>query len=137
MRIAHIVCTFPPYYGGMGNVAFQLANVLDSLGHETTVFTPQYGLTPATEKEQVEVKRLAPTFSYGNAAYLPQIQDELDDLCLCRNSQARHQAYDQTDPDEMNLYCCATGVSTTSCQTFTVSGRLRFFLRPGCRDSWY
>ena len=28
MKIAHIVCTYPPYYGGMGNVVFNLANEL-------------------------------------------------------------------------------------------------------------
>lgn len=76
MKIAHIVSTYPPYYGGMGNVVFQTAEALMQRGHEVTVFTPQFE-TP-TEPEIEHVERLQPSISYGNAARLPQIKNELD-----------------------------------------------------------
>ncbi len=93
MKIAHIVCSYPPYYGGMGNVVFELANNLSALGHEVEVLTPGYYESkeirrPDTEsakthvpelQEQIDyATRLTPKIQYGNAAYLPQIQNELD-----------------------------------------------------------
>ena len=42
MKIAHLVSTFPPYRGGMGNVCWEQADQLARLGHRVTVFTPQY-----------------------------------------------------------------------------------------------
>lgn len=93
MKIAHIVSTFPPYYGGMGNTAFAMAAALAERGHEVTVFTPEYvdktelreadeevGPVHAPELAEkiVAVKRLTPSLSYGNAARLPQLARELD-----------------------------------------------------------
>lgn len=93
MRIAQIVCSYPPYYGGMGNVVFQTASELTKLGHDVEVLTPDYypaeEIKPATaepeEDHAPEVKeridystRLKPALQYGNAAYIPQIQNELD-----------------------------------------------------------
>jgi glycosyltransferase involved in cell wall biosynthesis len=76
MKIAHIVCSYPPYYGGMGNVAYQIVSELIDRGHEVEVLTPQY---TAPEKEKVKhVQRLAPSLSYGNAARLSQIGGVLD-----------------------------------------------------------
>lgn len=93
MKIAQIVCSYPPYYGGMGNVVFQTASELTKLGHEVEVLTPDYypaeEIKPATaepaEEHAPEVKeridyatRLKPALQYGNAAYIPRIQKELD-----------------------------------------------------------
>jgi glycosyltransferase involved in cell wall biosynthesis len=93
MKIAHIVCTYPPYYGGMGNVVFEMASGLSALGHEVEVLTPDYypqeEVKPATaepeEKHVPEIQervdyatRLKPALQYGNAAYIPRIQNELD-----------------------------------------------------------
>lgn len=97
MRIAHIVCSYPPYYSGMGSVVFQTAQELVNLGHEVEVLTPEYNEpkeykpveTEPEEthaeplREQIEtVSRIAPAFQYGNAAYLPQIKNELNDFDL-------------------------------------------------------
>ncbi len=97
MKIAHIVCAYPPYYSGMGNVVFQTAEELVKLGHEVEVLTPgiyqskeikSAEIEPAEKhaeplQQQIEkVNYLAPTFQYGNAAYLPQIKNELDDFDL-------------------------------------------------------
>jgi glycosyltransferase involved in cell wall biosynthesis len=95
MKIAHIVCTYPPYFGGMGNVVFQMAEHLVAAGHEVEVLTPMYyenkeirspeaesarTHAPEVEEQIATVNRIAPTFQYGNAARLPQIGHELDDF---------------------------------------------------------
>ncbi|OGH59961.1 MAG: hypothetical protein A2725_01865 [Candidatus Magasanikbacteria bacterium RIFCSPHIGHO2_01_FULL_33_34] len=97
MKIAHIVSSFPPYYGGMGNVVFQTAGELRNRGHEVVVYTPQYfeekeikDIDAPEEKEhskklqdQIDnVKRLRPSFQYGNAARLPQLYEELQGFDL-------------------------------------------------------
>lgn len=97
MRIAHIVSTYPPYYGGMGNVVFETASALANLGHKVEVFTPQYyeraEIKPETavpaEEHASDVKqyidyatRLKTPLRYGNAAYMPQVKRELDDFDL-------------------------------------------------------
>ncbi|MBI4142290.1 glycosyltransferase, partial [Candidatus Uhrbacteria bacterium] len=44
MRIAHVVSTFPPYHGGMGNVAREIAERTAAAGHEVVVVTPRQGI---------------------------------------------------------------------------------------------
>lgn len=75
MKIAHIVCRFPPYYSGMGNVAFEMANAQIRQGHEVRVYTPQF--EGPTEAEMAMTTRLKPGFTYGNAAWLPGLSREL------------------------------------------------------------
>jgi glycogen synthase len=43
MKIAHVVCSFPPYRGGIGNSALQMAKSVLAYGHSVTVMTPDYG----------------------------------------------------------------------------------------------
>ncbi len=86
MRIAHIVSTFPPYRGGIGNAVFHYARELSLLGHDIGVYTPDYGpVFGSTEpqngkgSETIEpetgfkVHRLLPWLKYGNAALTPQL----------------------------------------------------------------
>jgi len=95
MRIAHIVCTYPPYYGGMGNAVFETVRELSTRGHDVQVFTPAYYDSSEIKKadapseiihtrdleQQIEtVRRIAPEFEYGNAARMGQILRELDDF---------------------------------------------------------
>lgn len=94
MKIAHIVCRYPPYYSGMGSVVFALASELGKLGHEVAVFTPNYyqaeeirppEAKPAQThedslKQDIDyARRLRPSLRYGNAARLPQLAKELDE----------------------------------------------------------
>ena len=93
MKITHIVCTYPPYFGGMGNVVFQMAQHLGDRGHTVQVLTPDYfgereiresdvkpvKHVPEVQERIHEVQRLTPKLSYGNAAYIPHIADELED----------------------------------------------------------
>lgn len=72
MKIAHIVCTFPPYRGGMGNSAHAFADTLAQRGHKVTVFTT--GRKREKDADELfKVDRLISSFKYGNAAILPQI----------------------------------------------------------------
>ena len=99
MKIAHIVCTYPPYYGGMGNVVFQTISHLADLGHEVEVITPLYYHEEKKQTERFEDidvgehveeqeelqdygRRLKPSIQYGNAARLSKIGKELDDFDL-------------------------------------------------------
>ncbi len=80
MKIAQIVCAYPPYGGGMGAVAFELTERLIERGHDVTVFTPQR--PHPTREEKNHIKRLAPLLRFGNAAYLPQIKKRLEEVDL-------------------------------------------------------
>lgn len=77
MKIAQIVCTFPPYRSGMGNSVYSLSESLADLGHEVTVFTPNYNYKIKDEFNRHEgkfaVERLSSLFKYGNAALVPQL----------------------------------------------------------------
>lgn len=75
MKVAHIVCTFPPYYGGMGNSVFDIATNLIAKGIDVEIFTPYY--EEITEEVHEAVTRLSPYLKKGNAAWMPQIKSRL------------------------------------------------------------
>ena len=72
MKIALVTPSYPPYRGGMGNVAFNFAKQLGVLGHSVEVFTPKYA---HMDKKDVDsnVHLLTPWLSYGNAGLVPQL----------------------------------------------------------------
>ncbi|MDD4271949.1 MAG: glycosyltransferase family 4 protein [Patescibacteria group bacterium] len=84
MKIAQIVCTFPPYRGGIGNSVYNISENLAGLGYEVTVFTPDYNYKKGDEFNRPEgkfiVERLKPWFKYGNAAFVPQLFWKLRDF---------------------------------------------------------
>ncbi len=81
MKIAHIVCTYPPYKGGMGNVVAEMAKHLSYRGHKIFVITPAYKKEDYTfSSENLEVIRLSPRFHFGNAAYLSKLDSFLQDI---------------------------------------------------------
>lgn len=84
MKIAQIVCTFPPYRGGIGNSVYNISESLADLDHEVTVFTPNYNYKIEDEFNRHEgkftVERLNPLFKHGNAALLPQLFWKLKDF---------------------------------------------------------
>lgn len=73
MKTAHIVSTFPPYFGGMGNACFHEVTGLVKLGYEVTVFTPGNKPSHNQSREGFEVKYMQPLFKYGNTAFVPHI----------------------------------------------------------------
>ncbi len=90
MKIAHIVSSYPPYYGGMGNVVLQTASELANRGHDIEVITPLYYRDEGVEKGDLGMQKkeqdrtedyaskLKPSIQYGNAARLPQVKKKLD-----------------------------------------------------------
>jgi glycosyltransferase involved in cell wall biosynthesis len=72
MKIAQIVCTFPPYRGGIGNVAYAWAKNLSKLRQDVTVFTPDYHGDKIISQD-FSIVYLRPWLHYGNGAFLPQL----------------------------------------------------------------
>ncbi len=73
MKIAQVVCVFPPYWGGIGNSTHNLAKNFSSKGEDVCVFTPDYGASYAEYGADYKIERISPLFKFGNAAVLPQL----------------------------------------------------------------
>jgi len=73
MKIAHVVSTFPPYHGGMGNVAYQMANKLSNLKYNVTVFTPTRSFFDQDLVSYFKIHKLISFIKYGNAAMVYQL----------------------------------------------------------------
>jgi glycosyltransferase involved in cell wall biosynthesis len=79
MKLAQIVCTYPPYRGGIGNSALGFAQLLERRGVKVTTFTPNYQ-EAKTKQEYVDgtkVVRLKPWLQYGNGAVIPGLYSEI------------------------------------------------------------
>lgn len=74
-KIAIVTPVFPPYCGGIGNVAYHQAVELKKLGHQVTVLTPDYGQPEITV--DFELIKIKPLFKYGNAALVPKLPEFL------------------------------------------------------------
>ncbi len=72
-NISHLTCVFPPYEGGIGNVALKQAQIGVQNGFQVSIYTPNYQKTGHIEEEndQVIIHRISPLFKLGNAAVLP------------------------------------------------------------------
>lgn len=73
MKIAHVVATFPPHIGGMGQVALEEAKRLVAAGHEVTVFTLDHGGQYVANSAGVNIVRLWTPFRFGNGGWVPQL----------------------------------------------------------------
>jgi len=71
MRIAQVTAVFPPYKGGIGQVAYHYARELTRIGELVTVLTPDYG--EGSGNFSFEVKYLRPWFKWGRAGFCPQV----------------------------------------------------------------
>jgi glycosyltransferase involved in cell wall biosynthesis len=91
MKIAHLVCKFPPYRAGMGAVAYEEVNRLADLGHEVTVFTlgdkhdtphPDLasGSSPTLGEHRFRVEYLKAFPRLGNGGFCPQIIKKLKEF---------------------------------------------------------
>lgn len=65
MKIAQVVCTYPPYSGGIGQSAKRFADILES-EHELTTFTLKPKIETAFSTETT--KYLNPVFRHGHGA---------------------------------------------------------------------
>jgi glycosyltransferase involved in cell wall biosynthesis len=80
MRIAEIVCSYPPYKGGIGKVAERFAELLAERGHKIIVFTldsPEV-TRESGSKDSIQVKRLNPIIRYGLGALEPRFFYDLN-----------------------------------------------------------
>ncbi len=82
LKIAHVTSTFPPYTGGIGNVAYHLAKRLAVDGYRITVFTPRYKKEETDFEGKFKLKRISPLIKYGNAALLPSLIRDLAEFDL-------------------------------------------------------
>ena len=84
LKIAHVVCTYPPYRGGMGNVASEYVERLRARGHNVHVFTirkDDVGGNPpgsplgkgGADADPKYVHRIPSIVHMGNAAALPSL----------------------------------------------------------------
>ncbi len=82
MRIAHLACRFPPYSGGMGQVAFEQVSRLAAQGHEVVVFTlsQQRILNPRQLNFKIHYLKAFPRL--GNAGFCPQLLWQLKNFDL-------------------------------------------------------
>ncbi|MEK7452136.1 MAG: glycosyltransferase, partial [Patescibacteria group bacterium] len=96
-KIAHVVCTYPPYHGGMGRVAFEYTERLRARGYNVHVFTSRHDhpqpssrlrLTgqPILVKEGSSdpdyVHRVPAVLSIGNASIMPSLFQRLSGFDL-------------------------------------------------------
>lgn len=69
-KIAHVVCAYPPYRGGMGMVAFEYTERLRARGYNVHVFTTRhYG----TVEDPTYVHRVHSVMHMGNASVIPSL----------------------------------------------------------------
>ncbi|MBI4257287.1 glycosyltransferase family 4 protein [Candidatus Uhrbacteria bacterium] len=68
--IAHVVCTYPPYRGGMGHVAFEYVERLRARGYNVHVFTIQ---DSQVENDPRHIHRIPSILHIGNAGVLPSL----------------------------------------------------------------
>jgi len=80
VRIAVLVCAYPPFKGGIGNAAARHAGALVELGHEVDVLCPAHDAAPGTTVvDGVTVRRLRPVVSHGLSAFLPGLARRVGD----------------------------------------------------------
>jgi glycosyltransferase involved in cell wall biosynthesis len=70
MKIAQIVCVYPPYRSGIGTSAENFARLLKLGGNEVETFTLDYGLEAPPQEG---VSRLKPILKFGNGGLLLQL----------------------------------------------------------------
>ena len=71
MKIAHVVSTYPPYRGGMGNVAHAYVERLRARGENVHVFTPRFGGEAVDDPDYVH--RIPSPLHIGNAGVVPSL----------------------------------------------------------------
>lgn len=74
MKIAQVVSTFSPHFGGMGMVCEEESDGLVDRGFDVTVFTMRYPkFVYSVDLFMFKIKRLRPWIKLGDAGFLPQL----------------------------------------------------------------
>ena len=79
MKIAQVTAVFPPYRGGIGQVAWQYAKGLDELKEKVEVFTVDYGLK---QNFKFTCHFLKAWPRWGKAGFCPQLLWRLDKFAV-------------------------------------------------------
>jgi glycosyltransferase involved in cell wall biosynthesis len=79
IKIAHVVCTYPPYRGGMGNVAHSYVEQLRERGYNVHVFTIK---NDEVENDPNYIHRVPGVINIGNAGVLPSLFHRLSGFDL-------------------------------------------------------
>ncbi len=74
LRIAQVVCVYPPYHGGMGRVAFEYTQRLRERGHNVHVFTSK---SKEVTDDPSYVHRIPSLLHIGNAGVMPSLFSRL------------------------------------------------------------
>ena len=69
MNIAHIVCVFPPYKSGIGNIVYNYGKELAFKGHKVLVITPDYNKLDC-KFNIFDIIYIKPIIKFGNGAFL-------------------------------------------------------------------
>jgi glycosyltransferase involved in cell wall biosynthesis len=77
--IAHVVCTYPPYRGGMGNVAIEYVERLRDRGYNVHVFTIR---DKEVQDDPRYIHRIPSVLQIGNASVLPSLFHRLSGFDL-------------------------------------------------------
>ncbi len=81
MKIANIVCTYPPYKGGIGTAAFDFSRLMSERGFEVVTFVPDHGLDADLDLDKKnKVIRIKPFLRLGNGAFIPGLFSKLKDF---------------------------------------------------------
>jgi len=81
MKVAHIVSTFYPHLGGMGEVCLLESDFLTKNGVEVEVFSLFYpGTAYADEDLGFKINRVKPILKFGDAGWLHSFKDKLRDF---------------------------------------------------------
>src|SRR3989339_483194 len=70
LTIAQVVCTYPPYHGGMGRVAFEYTERLRARGHNVHVFTSR---SEEVSDDPKYIHRIPSLLHVGNAGVMPSL----------------------------------------------------------------
>ncbi len=78
MKIAVVVCSYPPYRGGIGNAAARQSAALRDAGHEILVLCPAHeGQARHGMVEGIEVRYLPALLRHGVSAFIPSVAKNL------------------------------------------------------------
>lgn len=78
MKIAVVVCSYPPYRGGIGNAAARQSAALRDAGHEILVLCPAHDGPGRHEMvDGVEVRHLPALLRHGVSAFVPSVAGHL------------------------------------------------------------
>ncbi len=82
MKIIHVVSTFPPRIGGMGQVCFEECKRLAKQGIEVEALTPKFPDAASNDYGHLKVIFIRPIFQSPNGGLIPAVYKKIQDAQL-------------------------------------------------------